>query len=76
MKVEGESVLIVDRFEGNYAICENEEGNMVNILLKNLPGEVKEGDCIEQVGGSYKINKEYTKRLRDEIEELTKDMWK
>ena len=38
--------LIIDRFEGEFAVCENEEGKMINISRNKLPKEAKEGDVI------------------------------
>ncbi|NLJ97575.1 MAG: DUF3006 domain-containing protein [Clostridiales bacterium] len=37
---------IVDRFEGNYAVCEDENNISVNIKRNHLPIETKEGDCL------------------------------
>lgn len=37
---------IVDRFEGKYAICEDEKNILVSINKSNLPSDTKEGDCL------------------------------
>jgi hypothetical protein len=37
---------IVDRFEGIYAVCENEDKSFVNIEMHKLPTNTKEGDCL------------------------------
>ena len=37
---------IIDRFEGNYAVCEAEDKTMVSIPKYKLPLDCKEGDCL------------------------------
>ena len=38
-------MLIIDRFEGSFAVVETNEG-IVNIPRSELPKEAKEGDCL------------------------------
>ena len=38
---------IIDRIEGKIAICENENGNFLEIDILSLPDNIKEGDCIK-----------------------------
>jgi len=68
-------MLIIDRFEAEYAVCEDEEKNMVNILVSKLPRGVEEGYCIEEISGVYVINYKETKRLKEDIEKLTEELW-
>lgn len=68
-------MLIIDRFEGNYAVCEDENRQMQNVELSLIEGNPKEGDIIENNNGLFKINVEETKKRRKYIEDLTKDMW-
>lgn len=49
---------IVDRIEGDYAVCECEDGTMVNILLKQLPSGVKESSIINLENNLYRIESE------------------
>ena len=37
---------IIDRFEGEFAIVELENKEMIDVSIKLLPSEVKEGDTI------------------------------
>ncbi|WP_374048761.1 DUF3006 domain-containing protein [uncultured Clostridium sp.] len=67
--------LIIDRFEGEFAVCENEEGKMINISRNKLPKEAKEGDVIIIEKEKVYIDVEETERLKREIEELVKDIW-
>ncbi|MEG1254574.1 DUF3006 domain-containing protein [Clostridium sp.] len=69
-------MLIIDRFEAEYAVCEDKEGEMINILISKLPMGIKEGCCIEKINGVYVINYEETKLLKVEIEKLTQELWK
>ncbi len=38
--------LIIDRFEGNYAICETEDKIQVSIPIDTLPPKCEEGDSL------------------------------
>lgn len=59
---------IVDRFEGNYAICEDENNISVNIKRNNLPMETKEGDClIMKDDGNFYIDLETKERRMQNI---------
>lgn len=66
---------IIDRFEEEFAVCENEKGIMVNVSRNKLPKEAKEGDVLIIENENTYINVEETEKLRKEIEELTKDIW-
>jgi len=49
-------LLTIDRFEGEYAVCETENGSMTNILISKIKGVPKEGDGIcESENGEYEI---------------------
>jgi hypothetical protein len=65
----------VDRIEGDYAICELENRQMINIPLKDIPFLLKEGDVIEINGNSYKFDAEETKKKKKKIEDMTKGLW-
>jgi len=69
-------MLIIDRFEEEYAVGENEDIKMINIPISYLPKESKEGDCIELVNDKYIINYKETKILKGKIEKLMKSLWK
>lgn len=66
---------IIDRFEGMFAVCESSELKFLNILKKELPKGIKEGDVLLFDGKSYVIDVEETKKRKKEIEDLTKDLW-
>ena len=66
---------IIDRFEGLFAICENEEKKIINIKTELLPPETKEGDCLYiNEEGEYLIDYENTeesrRRIRSKLDSL------
>jgi hypothetical protein len=65
---------IVDRFEGEFAVVELEDGKMVNINKMKLPLGVEEGMVIH-ISESITINIDETKKRKREIEKLTEDLW-
>lgn len=64
--------VIIDRFEGNFAVCEKENKTMVDIPKEILPDEAKEGDVLTI---SISINSKETEKRKKIIEDLTKDIW-
>ena len=65
---------IVDRFEGNYAVVELQDGKIINIDKKKLPKEIEEGMVIH-ISESITIDIDETKKRKAEIEKLTEDLW-
>ncbi|MDF2503436.1 DUF3006 domain-containing protein [Clostridium sp.] len=68
--------VVVDRFEGKYAVCEKNDRTMVNIKRSKLPKELKEGDVLQIEGEIISIDLAETLKRKAEIKELTKDIWK
>ena len=61
----------IDRFEAEYAICENRETReIVDIPIANIPIDAKEGDILLFSEGVYRIDHKETKIARSEIQEL------
>lgn len=67
--------VIVDRFEGRYAVCEKENLEMINIEIDKLPLGVKEGDVLVLDGGNIRIDREETKNRQEKIKKLMNDLW-
>jgi hypothetical protein len=70
--------LIIDRFEGNYAVCEREDKSTVKVPKYKLPLECYEGDClILDADGMYQKDKEAAKTreksIKDKMSRLFKD---
>jgi hypothetical protein len=70
MKMKG----IIDRFEGKYAVIELQDRQMLNIDKTKLPVGAKEGMVIH-IAESITIDIAETKKRREEIKEMTKDLW-
>lgn len=70
-----EEVLVIDRIEGNIAICENRKTKkMQNIDMADLPKDVEEGSVLKWQNGKYEIDT--SKEIEDRIEQKMKDVWK
>jgi len=63
-------MLIIDRFEGDYALVETGDG-MINIPIADLPDGVKEGDALViQVDGLA------TTGRKEKIDKMMNDLFK
>ena len=65
---------IIDRFEGEYAVVELEDGKMININKIQLPIGVEEGTVID-ISECITINSYETLKRKKEIEKLTENLW-
>jgi len=61
-------MIIVDRIEGEFAICEQGE-NIIEIPLSLVPPSPSEGDVLVKKGGLYFKDRAATARRRAEIKE-------
>lgn len=61
---------IIDRFEGGYALCEIENGGVLNIPVEALPKDVKEGYVI-----SVSIDSDETESRKRSINKLMNDLF-
>ena len=69
-------VYIIDRFEGNYAVCENRETKeMKNINIYELPEEINEGDVLRYKNNEYVLDTELKNEIEEKIKEKTKDIF-
>lgn len=70
-----EEVLVVDRIEGDIAVCENRKnGKMKNVSLSDLPKNIQEGNVLKWKDGKYEIDT--SKEIENRIEQKMKDVWK
>jgi len=67
--------VIIDRFEGDFAVCEKEDRQMLDIKRNKIPSSAKEGDVLDITNDQITIDFKETEKRRKEIEELTKDLW-
>lgn len=61
---------IIDRFEGEFAVCELEDMTMVNIPKKALPTEAREGDSI-----LVTVDPAETEERKENIKHLMDDLF-
>lgn len=75
-KKEKKMNLIIDRFEGTYAVCEKQSnGEMIDIKKGKLPEHAKEGDYLVVEGKSIKIDTEKRKEREARISQLMEELW-
>lgn len=79
MKKGKQSMLIVDRIEEEFAVCElvvgkNEETQII-VELSKLPPDVKAGDVLARENDCYVIDAEETKKRRETINKLQDSLW-
>ncbi len=67
--------VIIDRFEGNYAVCETEEKEMINIDKDKVPSHAKEGDVLDIDGDSIILDTETTIKRKKGINRLADEIW-
>ncbi len=67
--------LIVDRFEGRYAVCEQEDRTMVNIEKSKLPKGTKEGDVLIMDEDSISLDHVQTDQRKSDVKKLMDELW-
>lgn len=67
--------IIIDRFEGDYAVCEKENSEMLDIEKHKLPLEAKEGDVLILTEEGIKIDEVETKNRKEKIRKLMDSLW-
>ncbi len=59
----------IDRFEGELAVCEAEDGSFVTIAKSLLPPQAREGDCLLEENGQLLPDPAETQRRRSQVAE-------
>lgn len=67
--------LIVDRIEGNFAVCETEMRNMVDLSLDILPHNIKEGNVLDIEGHNIKLDKQAEYTIKKVAQGLLDDLF-
>ena len=68
--------LVVDRIEGDIAVCENRaNGIMINILLSKLPEGIREGTVIKYFDGRYSLDSDEQENIESRIKDKMDDLW-
>ncbi len=68
--------VIIDRFEGDYAVCEKEDRTTINIEKKRLPRGAKEGDALIVEGDLVNIDHSDATKRKNEVKKLMDELWK
>ncbi len=69
-------MIIVDRIEGAFAVCEMDDKSMQNIALSELPAGIKEGDALAVDNGTYVIDAKQTKERSERIAQKMNRLFK
>lgn len=69
-------MIIVDRIEGAFAVCEMDDKSMQNIALSELPAGIKEGDALAVDNGTYVIDAKQTKERSECIAQKMNRLFK
>lgn len=67
---------IIDRVEGDFAIIEKENGDILEISIESIKGAFKEGDIIINKDKYFEVDEDFTLRRKERIDNSIKDMWK
>ena len=69
-------MIIIDRFEGEYAVCEEESGSFTRLPKVFLPRGCREGDCLTPTpDGSWQVDRAATMERRKEIQRMLGDLY-
>ncbi|UJZ87842.1 DUF3006 domain-containing protein [Heyndrickxia coagulans] len=66
---------IVDRIEGEFAVCEKDDRTTVDIRLSELPSGVQAGDVIILENGIPRIDRQLTKERKAQIKKLADELF-
>lgn len=64
----------IDRFEGDYAVLEDDDENRVNVKKALLPEMAKESDVLDFDGEAYTVNAKETEKRRQSVIEMLRKM--
>lgn len=65
----------IDRFEGDFAICECEDFKIIKILKNKLPLNAREGDILNVDENMCIIDSDATLEKKREIYEIQKELF-
>lgn len=75
LELNDTNTYVIDRFEGDIAICENRDTKeILKINKKDLPKDVVEGTIIKQINSKFEkdiiLQKEISNRIRAKMDDL------
>ena len=62
--------VIIDRFEGDFAVCEKADRTMLNVKRAQVPADAKEGDALIIAGDTITIDIETTQKRKNAVNKL------
>jgi len=65
----------IDRFEGQFAVCESAEGTSMNIEKNKLPKDAKAGDVLDIDGDTITIDIAETEARKKIVADLVDDLF-
>ncbi len=65
----------IDRFEGDIALLEQQDRNMLEVPRHLLPANAKEGDCLSFDGERYVLNEAETQQRSKRIQKKMDALW-
>ena len=76
-KLDDNILFTLDRFEGDFAICENKTtGEMINIPKELIASSAKAGAILKIENGKYVLDEEETAKAQREIKDLANNLFK
>lgn len=66
---------IIDRIESGFVVAETEDETIVNIPENLIKGDFKEGDILIKKDEFFKVDSDLTKKRKEEIDHMLKNMW-
>jgi hypothetical protein len=67
--------VVIDRFEDNYAVCEQQDKSIINIKQILIPIEAKVGDVLNIEGNYISIDTKETRNRKNVIDAIVKKLW-
>jgi hypothetical protein len=67
--------LVIERFEGEIAVCERPDRTSVDIPRAELPEGAKQGDVLRLRGGRLEVDHEETEKQARKIKDMMDRLW-
>jgi len=68
-------MMIIDRFEGDFAMCET-EGGFVQFSRADLPANAREGSVLAHVNGKWALDLHAEQQRRAKLLKLQEDLFR
>jgi hypothetical protein len=66
----------IDRFEGEFVVCEKPDRTMINVRKDKIPANAKEGNILIIEGENIKIDAGTTAKRKKTVDDLMNNLWK